>query len=300
MTSSVSDSTSPTLGQFVRLDAVLQTSRLGLGPGWAVVCGVMASGRFTWSGRGLLLAGLAIFLADGVWATLWAAIVETNWAAMAARWHASPPPLRQSRLPYVQSGAPGDRAARWLAHLASWWQADLQPLAGSTVSSSLIGLALGSGLSVILGWPTLALSGAALALIQIGLVVNRASGQPVPVVKAILQIGLAWLAGHVAFGPLSWLSVFMAAAFTTTYAGGLSLLEQPGGLAAWRWPQWAAAALLFITRHPLAALTLLFTSFAQLLLEPALTKQARDGAWFIASSQAWLMIAMAIAALTIR
>ncbi len=293
----LSDST-PATGQWIRLEAFLRTNGLWLGPGWAAVCGVIASGRFTWSARGLLLAGLAIFLVDGVWATLWSAAIETNWAAIAARWNASPPPLRPRALLHMRTGAPSDRATRWLSQLTHWWQTELQPVAGSTVSSIVVCLALGLVLAAILGGQMLMLSAAALALIQIGLVINRAAGQPLPVIQAILEVGLAWLAGHAAFAPINIISTLMAAVFAITYAGGLQLVEQQGGLKRWRWSQLAAAAIVLIARHPLPALMLFLTTFAQLLIEPGLKE--RSGAWFVRSSQVWLMAAMLITAFTIR
>jgi hypothetical protein len=294
-----SDSVPPAIGPSIRLDIVLRSSGLWLGPIWAVVCGIVASGRFTWDARGLLLAGLTLFLVIVVWATLWTSAVETNWAAITAQWNATPPPLRPAALPYTRPGAPGDRAARWLFHLAHWWQSNLQPTASTAVLSIVVCLALGAALAAILGWQMLALSAAALATVQIGMVVNRATGQSVPAVKAVLEAGLAWLAGHAAYGSISMTSALMAGLFTFAYAGGLELVEQQNGLAGWRWPQLIAALLLLMTHHPLAALAVLFILFAQLLLEPAL-KQERDGIWFVRSSQVWLMATMLITAFTIR
>jgi len=296
---SMSEPTSPATGQLIRLDVFFRTGGLWLGPVWAVLCGIIASGRFTWNARGLLLAGLTFFLVDGLWATLWSAIGETNWAAIAARWNASPPPLRMRALPYTQPGAPGDRATHWLSQLLHWWTTELQPTTNTTIPSIVICLVLGAALSAILGWQMLTLSAAALATIQIGLVINRASGQPVPAVKAALEVGLAWLAGHVAFGQVSFLSVLAAALFTITYTGGLQLAEHNSGLPNWRWSQLIVGLVLLIAQQPVAALAMFSILFAQLLLEPAL-RNGRSTAWFLRSSQAWLIAAMLITAFTIK
>ncbi len=294
-----SEAERPLAGQLIRLDISLRSGGLWIGPAWAVLCGIVASGRFAWNVRGLLLAGLALFLVDGVWATLWTAAVETDWAGLAAGWDSSPPPLRARRLPYVQAGAPGDRAAGWLAHLARWWQNRMQPVAGTAVSSIAVCLPLGAALSALLGWQVLALSAAALAMIQLGLVTNRASGRPSPLLQAGLEFGLAWLAGQAAFGLVTLSSTLMALLFATAYYGGLQLLGQGAGLAYWRWPQLIAALVLLALRQPLPALVLFFILFAQVLLEPAL-ESGRSGAWFVRSSQAWLMAAMLVVAFTIR
>ncbi len=298
MMNSISDSTPPASGQFVRVDVTLRSSGLWLGPVWAVLCGIIASGRFSWDARGALLAGLTLFLVDGLWATCWTNVVETNWGAIAARWNTSPPPLRPRTLPYMRLGAPGDRATRWLSQLAYWWQTDSQPLVSTTFSSIVICVALGAGLAAVLGWPVLALSAAALAIVQIGIVINRATGQPVPAVESVLEIGLAWLVGHAAFGAISLSSALLAALFTLTFVGGRQLAEQDTGLPNWRWPQLIAALVLLLTHNPLPALVLFFVLFAQMLLEPGL-KQGRGGAWFVRSSQAWLIAAMLISAFTI-
>jgi hypothetical protein len=275
----------------------VRSSGLWLGPALAVVCGIIASGRFTWNVRGLLLGGLVIFLIDGIWATVWAAAVETNWAAIIARWDSSPPPLRPYALPYTRPGAPADHMAHWLAHLAHWWKTELYPVAGTAVSSIALCAALGIALAAILGWQMLVLSAAALAVVQLALVLNRASGQPVHALKAFLEVGLAWLAGHSAFGPLSVISTVMAALFAIAYTGGLQLVEEYNGLPNWRWPQLAAGLILLVIRQPVAALLLFIIVFAQLLLEPALKQ--KGPAWFVQSSQVWLIAAMLIAAFTI-
>lgn len=288
------DSTPPAVGQWLRLEAGLRSSGLWLGPVWAVASGIIASGRFTWNARGLLLAALTFFLVDGIWATLWACLVETDWAAIIARWNISPPPLRASAVARWQANAAGR-----LAHFSHWWTTELWPVAGNAIINSLVLLVLGAVISAVLGWQTLALSAAALAIIQTALVVNRASGRPVPLLKAALEVGLGWLAGQVAFGPATLLSALMAAAFALAYAGGLELVEQRDGLARWRWPQLVAMLILLIVRQPLAACMLMLAVFAQLLLEPAL-ERGRSGVWFIRSSQAWLIAAMLITAFTIK
>jgi len=111
----------PEIGQLVRLDVTLRGSGLWLGPIWAIICGIIASGGWKWNGVSLLQAVLVFFLVDGAWATLWAAAAETDWATPAAQWGRSEAPPAHT-LPYTQPNTPGDRAMRWLAHTIQWWR----------------------------------------------------------------------------------------------------------------------------------------------------------------------------------
>ncbi len=289
------DSTLSAIGPWLRFDVALRSGGLWLGPVWGVVCGVIASGRFTWNARGLLLAGLTLFLVDGLWATLQAAMLETNWAASVARRTTGSSPLRSHLLAHLRSEP---RAVRWLSQLVQGWQTKVSPALGPTVTTIPLCLMLGTALAAILGWQMLALSAAALAVIQIGLVLNRATGQAVPVVKAALEMGLAWLAGHAAFGSPGVLSALMAAIFTLTYLGGLHLVARPGGGRSWYGTQGLAALLLFLVRQPVAAWLLVILLFAQLLTAPLL-QQEHPGIAFVRSNQAWMIAAMLAAAFAV-
>jgi hypothetical protein len=294
----------PEIGQLVRLDVTLRGSGLWLGPIWAIVCGIIASGGFKWNGTSLLQAALVFFLVDGAWATLWAAAAETDWATPARLWgRANIAPSRT--LPYAQPNTPGDRALRWVFHTSRWWREHLEPSIGSAASTIILCVALGVALSAVLGWPAMALSAAAAAIVQLGVVVGRGTGRPLPALKATLEIGLAWLLAHIIFAPLTLPSALLAFAFAAAYAAGVSLIEGGRQAAAWNAAQFAVAGLLVLMRVPVAALVVFFMTIPQLLLEPALRRShtspttEASGIWFVRSTQAWLMTAMFIAALAI-
>jgi len=290
----------PKIGQLVRLDVTLRLSGLWLGPLWAIVCGLVASGGWNWNAAALLRATLIFFLVDGAWATLWAAAAETDWATPAKRWGEAPVATPRS-WPYTQPDAPGGRMQRRLAHTLQWWREHLQPVAGSSVSTILLCVALGAALSAMLGWPALALSSAAAAVIQMGVIVGRGRGRPAPLLKALLDIGLAWLLAHMIFAPLTIPSVLLAFLFTVAYAAGLALVEGGRRATWWNGAQFAVAALLMALRIPVAAFAVLLTVIPQLLLEPVLRRGDRDevGIWFARSTQAWLMLGMLIASASI-
>lgn len=287
----------PEIGQLVRLDVAFRSSGLWLGPMWAIVCGMTASGGWKWTSSALLQTVLLFFLVDSAWATLWAAAVETNWAAPVKAWGKSAV-TRGAPLPYTQPNAPGDRLQRWLGHTLVWQREHLQPMIGSRVSTILLCAALGAALSAVLGWPAMALSAASLALVQAGVIAARGTGRPSPALKALLEIGLAWILSHVLFGHLTVPSTVLALAFTAAYSTGLSLIEGGRRATVWNLAQVAAVALLVLMRQPVAALAVFFMLIPQLLLEPALRRGA-GGVWFVRSTQAWLMLSMLVAAVSI-
>ncbi len=287
----------PEIGQLVRLEVTLRGSGLWLGPIWAITCGILASGGFKWNGASLLQVMLVFFLVDGAWATLWAAAAETDWATPAARWGQSDAtPARM--LPYTQPNAPGERATRWLGHTIQWWREHLRPSIGSAVSTIILCVALGAALSAVLGWPAVALSAAGVAVVQLGVVVGRGTGQPLPALKATLDIGLAWLLAHAVFAPLTLPSALLAIAFAAVYGTGLTLIEGGRRALVWNMAQFAAAGLLVLMRQPVAALAVFLMVIPQMLLEPAL-RRGMGGAWFVRSTQAWLMVAMLVAAIAV-
>jgi hypothetical protein len=249
---------------------------------------------------------LLFFLVEGAWATLWAAAAETDWATPAKKWGksaAAPAPA----LPYTQPNTPGDRAARWYSHTVEWWREHLRPTIGRTASTIALCIALGAALSAVLGWPIMALSAAAAAVVQLGVIIGRGTGRSLPALKATLEIGLVWVAAYILFAPPTVTSVttvtsaLVAAAFTAAYGAGLALIEGGKRATVWNTAQFAVATLLMLMRQPVAALAVFFIVLPQLLLEPTMRRAATaaTGVWFVRSTQAWLMLGMLLAALAL-
>jgi hypothetical protein len=160
---------------------------------------------------------------------------------------------------------------------------------------------LGAALSAVLGWPAMALSVAGLALVQAGVIAARGTGQAAPALKALLEIGLAWILSHVMFGALTVPSTVLALVFAAAYAAGLALVHGGRRATIWNLAQFGAVGLLVVMRQPVAALAVFLMLIPQLLLEPALRHGAgrADGAWFVRSTQAWLMLTMLVAAVSV-
>jgi hypothetical protein len=154
-------------------------------------------------------------------------------------------------------------------------------------------------LSAAISWQMLVLSLAALSLSLTEWFVAR-RGQTHKALQAGLEIGLSWLAGHAALGPLTWVSLTLAICYALAYQGALSLGDSRRlwSLALFCGGQLAATIVLILQERPLAALAagalgLLLTP--QLLLLAGLEIDDR-GIWYLRRAIPFFMIAMSVAA----
>lgn len=284
----------PASGGLIRFQARLTDLIAWLGPAWASLCGVVASGGFGWQGGDFLRLALLILLVDGGWGTLWAALGSTNWATPLRRWrnwHYGDP---ARRLPYTLPGSPGDWASRWMGQLRAWWRDIFWPTCGPAFSAIVVALPVTALLGVLLGPELLLLSAAAFAVMQLGLAWEGGRGNVPPGWDAAIAVTLPWLAGHVAFGPLTLNSVGLALAFALAW-GGAWWARSAWGRALGIGAQLLAAALLVALYHPLAAGLLLLLLTPQMVLLPWL-RRGQPPSWYARHTRPWLMAAMLVAA----
>src|SRR5512143_2411488 len=100
-------------GQFLRFQIPVQSRTLWLSPAWAVLCGLVASSAFVWSGRDVLIAALVVVIADGAWATQWWGLVDTDWRQLFANWNAIA--VERSAASLALRGSPADRSQHHLS-----------------------------------------------------------------------------------------------------------------------------------------------------------------------------------------
>ena len=282
-------------GQLIRLNIPTRDRALWLGPAWAVICGLIASGAIVWRGQSLLFAILTILLADGIWATLWWTLVETQWSEIFARWKEIEIDHPTRSLPFTQSGSPADRALRALARSSIWLRSEVWPQRGSSILTGLVSIGLGIIVSILIGWQALALSLAAFALIQLALFMRKIRAGSTSILHGLLAVGLAWLLGHAAFSQINLLSFAIAILFSVAYSGTIEILRHEKPSRGWLIPQLLIIILLAILQQPVAAFALTAVLSAQALLATVLS-----GPRFAQSAQWWLMIAMIIAAIAVR
>lgn len=279
-------------GSFLRLQIPARARALWLSPAWAVLCGIIASSSFVWTGRDVLLAALAVLLADSAWASVWWGLVETDWRAVFGNWKTLQ--VRPAFSPLVDRGSPAERSQHQVARWRVWWEAGGREQGGTPLFSALFAAVLALVLSIVIGGQAVALSLAALALIQIALIL-RLQGQAAYWLRGLVEVGLAWWLGHLIFGELTLLSAVTALLFSVSYAALLDLAHDGESLRRWLLPQLISVIILAAIQQPIAALALIAVLIAQATLSTTLR-----GLDFARAAQFWLMLAMLIAALGIR
>jgi len=281
----------PAGGPLIDLEVQLGRPLTRLSPAWAALCGAVASGRLALSGQAALTMLLTLLLADAAWGFLWKLAAEREWPADNCPSRAE---IRLAAPPYTVPGSPSQRAFQRLGEFLAWWRESFWPRHGSAL---LVALPLTAALAAILGRRMVILTSAALAIVALAFLLRR-RGAPPLALQAILGMGLAWLAGHVAFGPLGWPSLSLAALYTGTYRACLALAEGKRPLILLNGSQGAVVALLIALREPMAAGLVGLSLLPQMLLQPYLRRGGME-AWYLRRTQVFLMAGMMAAALAI-
>jgi hypothetical protein len=284
--------------RFVGLQGRLARPFWGILASWAVLCGALASNQLHWGARSLLDLALVMLLAELVWGSLWDLVAGTDWLLpLAQSW----PPARPAQwrgLPYTQPRSPGGRLVRSLNRLVGWWRKSFWPAAGPALLSVLIAVVLAAVLSLLLPSRLRPLNAALAALLGLG-VARRRWGQDSAASQALLQVGLSWLAGHLAFAPMSPASLGLALAFAAATLGMLKV-ESAQNLGFWlvNGGQIAAALWLAGFGQPLAAGAIALLCFGQVALQIPLQAGAAPRV-IVRRALPWMMAAMLVAAVTV-
>ena len=281
-------------GGVIRLQARLTNLVAWLDPAWAALCGVVASGGFGWQGEDWLRLALLVLLVDGGWGTLWVALGGTDWATPLGRWRnwrsGEPVPT----VPYTLPGSPGARISRWLGQLRDWWRGVLWPACGAALSAIAVALPVTLVLAAVLGTDLVLLSAFALVVMQLGVAWEGGRGSSMPGWDAVIAVALPWLAGHVAFGPLTLRSAGLGLAFALGW-GAAWRADSRGGRTLGIVAQLLAAAVLIGHQQPLAAGCVLLLMMPQLALFPWL-RRGQPVTWYVRYARVWLLAAMLVAA----
>lgn len=287
----------PPSGGLIRLQARAADLGSWLGPAWATLCGVLASGAFQGQRRDYVKLLLLLFLVDAGWGTIWSALAGTDWALALARWQTWDKNTPAATLPYTRPGTYGDRISHWVGKLSTWWRMVFWPACGSAVRALLVTLPLTALLALLLGPELLLLSIAAAALMQLGVFWEGGRGVVPPAWDGFIAVTLPWLAGHVVFGTVTLASATLATLFALAWgsAWAIPLRRARTLLIA---TQLLSAGCLVVLHRPLAAGTLLISLIPQMALLPW-TPDDLPASRFVRYTRPWLMAAMAVAALVL-
>lgn len=287
-------------GRFISLRMEMGSSSAWLGSAWAALCGAVASGQIGLRAQSLFLLLAVLFLVDPVLGGVWRLIVSTDWFALFAGGHLSREEVLLKSLPYTSPGSPGYRASRWLAGVLAWWRRDFRPHVGTEFLSLVLTLGLAVTLASLLGpWVAL-LTLAAFVLMAVVLFASDQRGTISVSLKAILELGLPWLIGHLAFSSLNWESAAFALAYTVAYCARLILLDGKwrAAIRLLNGSQIVVVALLIMVKEPILAGITGLLLLPQLLLQPFLWRGEAER-WYWQRSQPWLMASMLVIALAI-
>jgi hypothetical protein len=279
-----------------------------LGPALAVLCGALASGNWQWRAERLLDLVLVLFVAEMLWSTWRAILVDMDWSTYVA---AHPLPEGGDAVlvpPYTTPWSPVGRLFTGWARLRRWMRQTLPVERVSALLTLPILPPLVLVISAAVNTQVLLLSLVTLTLAAIEWRFARRH-KPHHSLRAASEIGLSWLAGHVVFSDLIWPSLALACSYALVYQGALSLIDSdpPPARRSWAFAQrsWAltliyggqsaALILLIALGHPIAALGLGVLGAPQLLLLAQPNSDAPN-AWYLGHIAPFLMISMLIAA----
>jgi hypothetical protein len=274
------------------------SSSAWLGSAWAALCGAVASGQMGLKTQPLFLLVLVFVLVDPVLGGVWRLVLGTDWFAPFAGGYLSRGEIPLKLLPYTSPGSPGYRASRWLAEALAWWRRDFRPHVGTEFLSLILTLAMAVTLASFLGRLVTLLTLVALVLMAVVLFSSRQRGAISFSLRAVLELGLPWLMGHLAFGSLNWESVAFALAYTVVYYARFVLLDgrRRTAMRLLNGSQIVAVALLIIVKEPILAGIAGLLLLPQLLLQPFLWRGEAEW-WYLRRSQPWLMAGMLSVAL---
>ena len=294
-------------GRLVTLVVGDAGSRVWLGPGWAVLCGAVASGGLSVQWRTPVVLLLGVLLADSVLGSVWGL---AGLEGRAARRKKRGNPDTQSGELAGPRESPGSAALRvldsWKSRLARW-ASRIWPRAGGSILGwgflSLLALLISS----VLGRVPLGLTVVALGLAAWRLAMAPREGVLSSVLASCCLAGLPWLMGWAAFSdlqfgmnglrPLSQALVWAAAYAMTFHAyrllGGRRLATGSTLLAA---AHLSAVVVLIVVREPILAGGVALLLLPQLMLQPALLSVG-EGVWYLRRVQIFTMLATMVTAM---
>lgn len=266
-------------------------SWLALGPGWAALAGVLASGGFHFEAEVLLKAGLLWLLADPILGTIWHLVAEQGiWRRLGQAPPSGASPLKL-RLPYVVKDSAGYK-------LSIFWT-NLRTSENGQGYTLLITLFLALLISAILGG--LIVSFVIVSVLLAFVIGLTGYGEGQQFWQSLATFLLPYLAGLIVMGQLPLQAVALGYVYWVIY---LSTLRLRAGKSRGAWlviiGQGVAAGLFFSLTLPLAATVLtLAVMFSLLLWVQAKMQSTQPEIWYAEHVKPYLLVGLFAAAVSL-
>ncbi|MGC8786955.1 MAG: hypothetical protein ACP5Q1_05970 [Anaerolineae bacterium] len=248
-------------------------------PLWFLLCGVVASAGWTWTGNSVLHLFLGFLLAGPLLGTAWGASARVR--PQTGRWNCLSGDRKSDTvfaLPYTLTGSASSRFAARLSSFAVWWQ-ETSPVVRKAcvqlIASSVFSLAVAAQL----GQQSLAIT-AFVLMIAYAIGLSRGKWVYNPVISISVPLCLAWLLGHTAFATLHPVSAVVAASFALVFGGCFTTNHTGQGLIGQVVPQAVVAASLVACHQPIAAMAITLLGSPQLLLAQLLRTPEHRARYF--------------------
>ncbi len=293
-------------GRLFNLEARSARSQIWLGPGWAVLCGAVASAGLDIGWYTLLSLLLALLLVDSLLGTVWSLATSDRRILGASEGGNPGQKTSLSALPYTLPGSLGYRVLDLLSERVSRWRATLRSEAGSSLLSLILSSLFALVVAALLGKGPLLLTGVALVIAAWRFALPRSREVMRLALGSCFLAGLAWLMGYATFydlaslssessligKPLVWAAVYAVAfhAYQLLSRGRLAKGATLLNLA-----QIAAATGLVVVKQPILAGVVGLLLLPQMLLQPSLLSTG-DGLWYLRRVQVFTMATMMVTA----
>ncbi len=278
----------PLVGRWLALDLRPTRPLTWLGPGWAVLCGAVASGGLTLSGQAILFLVFSLLLGDvllGAWRAHW---LLPDWRDAVRRAAANTPEW------YIASDDVGGNAVlrlvRQLARRIRYVRIMILPaIDAEIIGMTMVGV-LALSIAAVLGPLVVGLTLAAMVLALIEGQIDEERGA---YLRSIFEIALPWLIAQLAFGYFSWLALFYVFIFTAVYRALLGLVDTRQG----HWMLWnnvaqlLVALVLFASHSPAVAGLVALALLAQVLWQSRF-RVNRDGRAYVQRVQSYVLVTM--------
>ncbi len=296
-----------TQGSLLNLQFRSARSPVWLGPGWALLCGAVASTGLATRWDTLVSLLLGLLLVDPLLGTVWS-VVSSGGRLLASGGEGANPGQGTAGpgLPYA---LPGSFGYRLFAFLSRWYDAGRATLL-SEEGSSLLSLLLGSlfalAIAATLGEAPFLITAVALVIAALRIGLSGARELVHLALGSCVLAGLAWLTGYGAFcdlGAISsdWSLLGKPFLWAATYAGVfhayqlLSTQRVARGAALLNLAQIAGVIILVAVKQPIFAAIVGLLLLPQMLLQPLLVSIG-DALWYLRRVQVFTLAAMMVMA----